>query len=321
MSVRSNQNVYVWNQEVTQRFLSRPSADGPRLNLSWSNWGFGMEPLAASARRLERAGIRWIELHGNHYGPDLGYRGPETVRILGDHGIRCAGICGMFSAECDLSSPSGVVRQRAVDYLKRTIEFAAGVGAGYILVVPGAVGRPQAYDASEYERSAATLRLVADRFGQSGIKAAIEPIRAAETSFCHTIEDAARYLSLVGHPDVAHINGDVYHMQSEERHIGLAILEAGDRLTNLHMADSNRRALGEGSLDLDTVIRALYAIGYNRDGCFCTPEPLGPGGDPYPAMHGQPDPEALDQLVFQTVRYFKEREEVVRCDTCLKESV
>jgi hypothetical protein len=87
------------------------------------------------------------------------------------------------------------------------------------------------------------------------------------------------------------------------------------------MADSNRRALGEGSLDLDTVIRALYAIGYNRDGCFCTPEPLGPGGDPYPAMHGQPDPEALDQLVFQTVRYFKEREEVVRCDTCLKESV
>ena len=38
-----------------------------RLNLSWSNWGFGLESLAESAARLQRAGICYIELHGNHY--------------------------------------------------------------------------------------------------------------------------------------------------------------------------------------------------------------------------------------------------------------
>ena len=34
-------------------------------------------------------------------------------------------------------------------------------------------------------------------------------------------------------------------MQVEEEHIGAAILQAGDRLINVHLADSNRRALRE----------------------------------------------------------------------------
>jgi D-psicose/D-tagatose/L-ribulose 3-epimerase len=54
-----------------------------RLNLSWSNWGFGRESLADSAARLQRAGVPFIELHGNHYGPDLGYQVEETLKTLG----------------------------------------------------------------------------------------------------------------------------------------------------------------------------------------------------------------------------------------------
>ena len=282
-----------------------------RLNLSWSNWGFGLESLADSAQRLEKAGIEFIELHGNHYGPDLGYRADETLRILGDHGLRVAGICGMFSSENDLSSNRPHQRQAAVSYLQREIPFAAEVKGSYILVVPGAVGRPTAYDALEFDRSVETVRLVADLFVQHKIRAAVEPIRAAEVSFCHTIEDAQRYLAAVKHPGVGHINGDVYHMQTGESHIGEAILAAGDQLTNLHVADSNRCALGDGALDLDTLIMALYLIGYNTAGRYVTPEPLGPGGDPYPAMNGRPDPARLDKLVTQTARYFREREAAV----------
>ena len=281
------------------------------LNLSWSNWGFGLESLADSAQRLEKAGIEFIELHGNHYGPDLGYRADETLRILGDHGLRVAGICGMFSSENDLSSNRPHQRQAAVSYLQREIPFAAEVKGSYILVVPGAVGRPTAYDALEFDRSVETVRLVADLFVQHKIRAAVEPIRAAEVSFCHTIEDAQRYLAAVKHPGVGHINGDVYHMQTGESHIGEAILAAGDQLTNLHVADSNRCALGDGALDLDTLIMALYLIGYNTAGRYVTPEPLGPGGDPYPAMNGRPDPARLDKLVTQTARYFREREAAV----------
>ena len=282
-----------------------------RLNLSWSNWGFGRESLADSAARLEKARVPFIELHGNHYGPDLGYDVKETLKILGDHNLRVSGVCGMFSADNDLSSNRATCRQAAIDYLRREIPFTKEVGGSYILVVPGAVGRPKAYDDVEFDRSAETLAGHADWFVQYGIKAAIEPIRSAEVSLVHTVADAKQYIDVVNHPGVRHINGDVYHMQSEESHLGEAILDAGDQLVNLHFADSNRCALGEGSMDVSTIIRALYLIGYNREGRYVTFEPLGPGGDPYPAMYGKPNKAKLDKLVFDSINYFRECEEMV----------
>jgi sugar phosphate isomerase/epimerase len=309
------QNFQLKNEKIRSAFLelkkNHPEKLRTRLNLSWSNWGFGMEALADSAARLQKAGIHYIELHGNHYGPDLGYGIDNTLKILGEHDILVAGVCGMFSADNDLSSNRAIQRQAAIDYLRREIPFTAAVGGSYLLVVPGAVGRPQAYDENEFARSVETLGKVTSLFAQYKVKAAIEPVRSAEVSLVHTIKDAKSYIQAVNHPGVVHINGDVYHMQAEEAHIGEALLEAGEALTNLHMADSNRGALGNGSLDLDTIIMALYLIGFNTAGKYVTPEPLGPGGDPYPAMYGRPQKAALDTLVMQTATYFREREEVL----------
>lgn len=303
------------NEAIRERFrqlkASSPDRLKNRLSLSWSNWGFGREKLQDSAQRLQDSGVQWIELHGNHYGPDLGYDVHETLRILGDYGLKVSGVCGMFSADNDLACNRAVVRQAAIDYLRREIPFTKAVGGSYLLVVPGAVGRPKAYDNVEEERSAETLAQCASWFVEHGIRAAIEPIRSAEVSFVHSIADAKRYIARVNHPGVRFINGDIYHMQSEESHIGCAIIDAGEMLTNLHFADSNRCALGEGSMDVATIIRALYVIGFNQPGRFVTFEPLGPGGDPYPAMHGRPDKARLDALVQTSIRYFRECEETV----------
>lgn len=306
------------NSKIEARFSelkkASPESFKSRIKLSWSNWGFGRETLAESAARLEKNDVPYIELHGNHYGPDLGYKVDETLKILADHGLKVSGVCGMFSADNDLACNRAVVRQAAIDYLKREVPFTRAVGGKYLLVVPGAVGRPKAYDDVEFERSAETLAAWAHLFTENDVKAAIEPIRSAEVSLVHTVADAKRYLAAVNHSGVGHINGDVYHMQSEERHIGEAVVNSGDQLVNLHFADSNRCALGEGSLDVSTIIRALYVIGFNKGDRFVTFEPLGPGGDPYPAMHGKPDKPKLDALVSTSIRYFRECEELVLSD-------
>ena len=312
------QNYEVKDAEIRKRFAqlkaNSPERLDQRLNLSWSNWGFGRETLQDSALRLQKFSVPFIELHGNHYGPDLGYEVKETLAILGDHGLKVSGVCGMFSADNDLASNRAVCRQAAVDYLRREIPFTKAVGGTYLLVVPGAVGRAKPYDDVEEERSAEMLAQCADWFVENGIRAAIEPIRSAEVSLVHTVNDAKRYIQRVNHPGVGHINGDVYHMQSEESHIGTAITDAGDMLANLHFADSNRCALGEGAMDVATIIRALYVIGFNQPGRFVTFEPLGPGGDPYPAMYGRPDKLKLDALVGNSIRYFRECEEMVRAE-------
>ncbi|MGM0900291.1 MAG: sugar phosphate isomerase/epimerase family protein [Bacillota bacterium] len=309
------QTYQVKNEKIKKAFLElkrdQPERFQQRLKLSWSNWCFGLETLEESIVRLKEAGINYIELHGNHYGDDLGYDVNETLEILNKYDMKVSGVCGIFSAENDLSSNIPSKRQAAISYIKRELAFTKAVGGKYLLIVPGAVGRPNAYDDTEFDRSVQTLRGLGNIIHESGVKAAIEPIRAAEVSFTHTVSDAKKYISAVNHEGINHINGDIYHMQSEEAHIGEAILEAGNQLINLHLADSNRGALGEGFMDIDTIIMALYLIGYNKGDKFLTAEPLGPGGDPYPAMNAFPDKEKMNHLVNQTVKYFRERESVL----------
>lgn len=101
-------------------------------------------------------------------------------------------------------------------------------------------------------------------------------------------------------------------MQSEESNVAESILDAGEMLVNLHLADSNRCALGAGSFDLGATLMALYIMEYTKGERFATPEPLGPGGDPYPAMFGKPDAELLDKMVADTVNYWREREKQIK---------
>jgi sugar phosphate isomerase/epimerase len=298
-------------KEKFSQFLSQQERIENRIKLSWSNWGFGLEPVETSLERLKKNNVRYVELHGNLYGPDLGYKPRVIKKLLSDYGIEASGICGMFSKEAELASTSPIVRQRAIDYIKRQVEFCSEVGGEYILIVPAAVGRPNRYDDFEFERAVETLQIVGDIFLKYSVKGAIEPIRADEVSICHSFEDAVELIKAINHNGIKHINGDIYHMLHSESHIGETILKYEDYLINLHIADTNRMALGSGMLDLDIILMALYLIGYNNKRAFVSAEPLGPGADPYRQMYGKSDPKMLDSLVSNTVSYFYERENMI----------
>lgn len=273
---------------------------------------FGTESIGGSLDRLKRNDIHYVEIKGDRWTTDSGIPLREMRAALSEKDIRVSGACGMYSVENDLSSPSAYVRQNAIDYIRRELEFLSELRASYLIVVPTAVGRPSASDSSELLRSAESLRRCGDDFARAGIKAAIEPIRASEVSLVHSVADAIHYLEIVGHSAIGHINGDVYHMTLEEGNVGEAILSAGGRLANLHLADTNRDALGTGSLDLDTVIMASYLAGMNQEGRFLTPEPLGPFPDPYVLSNSPCNTAIMDELVNKTVACFREREEIVR---------
>jgi len=308
------QNFQLKDREVIEKFIEFRKKDQQierKLNLSWSNWGFGVEPFEQSIARLAKYKVTYVELHGNRYSPDLGYKKKEAKKILEDYGVGVSGVCGMVSPDCELSSNKPHITQRSIDYFRRNIEMCVEFGGSYLLFGPAAVGRPDPYDDNEFHRSAEAISILGEDFQKAGVRAAIEPIRAAETSLCHTFSEAKALIDAVNHPGVQHIAGDLYHMYTEEAHVSGTILEYGHMMTNLHMADSNRRALGAGSMDLDLILMALYVVRYNNDRCFCSAEPLGPGGDPYPQMFGNPPPELLDALVEQTACYFYQREEEI----------
>jgi len=129
-----------------------------KLNLSWSNWGFGIEPFEQSIARLAKYDVRYVELHGNRYGPDLGYKTKETKKILDDYDVKVSGVCGMISPYCELSSNKPHITQRSIDYFRRNIEMCAELCGSYLLFGAAAVGRPEPYDDQEFHRAAQAIR-------------------------------------------------------------------------------------------------------------------------------------------------------------------
>ena len=310
------QNFEEKSAAIRRRYLaqkrSEPERFARRIDLSWSVWMFGIEPFSESVARLAKHGIGFIEMKGDHFTAESGLEAELVREVLADRGMRVSGTCGMFSAENDLSSNSAYVRQRAIDYVRREVDFLAEVGGHYLIVVPSAVGRPTGIDSAEGIRSATALRACGDDFAKARVAAAIEPIRSAEVSLVHTVDEACRYIEVVDHPGIGYVNADTYHMLLEEAHIAEAIVSCGERLANLHLADSNRNAPGTGMIDFDTVIMAAYLVGMNQEGRFLTAEPLGPITDPYLLGNEPCRTELMDVLVRETVGYVRAREEHVR---------
>ena len=79
------QNYEIKSDAIREQFLAYKKANPEllknRLKFSWSNWGFGLESFETSCERLNRAGISYIELHGNHYGADLGYNNDASCFV------------------------------------------------------------------------------------------------------------------------------------------------------------------------------------------------------------------------------------------------
>ncbi len=310
------QNFQIKKLQIIERFLEfknkNPEKMTRKLDLSWSIWMFGRESFEKSLYRLKNNGINFVELKGDNYTDEISSNVNKVNDVLEDLKMEVSGICGLYSQYNDLSSSNPYVRQAAIDYVKRQIDFAQSVNGRYLIVVPSAVGRTKPEDDYELYRSVETMRICAKYFERSTVKAAIEPIRSAEVSLIHTVDQALAYIKAVDHPAIYYINGDIYHMLCEESNIAEAIIKCSDRLINLHIADSNRDGPGKGMIDLDLVIMAAYLIGMNQQGRFITFEPLGPYADPYVLANSSADESVMDNLVRESVTYFRQREEFVR---------
>ncbi|MBO8167310.1 MAG: sugar phosphate isomerase/epimerase [Kosmotoga sp.] len=305
------QNFQIKNRKIRELYINEkrkePERFLRRLDLSWSIWMFGIEPFENSLGRLKRNGLNFVEVKG-----DTSIKVDEIKNALKKYEMEVSGACGLFPTNRDLSSNDREIRENAVNYLKDLTEYVSLIGGKYIVIVPSAVGRNTALDSEEFSRSVQALKSCSKYFASNKVAAAIEPIRSAEVSLIHTVDDALKYINAINDSAISHINGDIYHMLNEESHIGEAILKCAEKLINLHIADSNRDAPGKGMIDIDVVIMAAYIVGMNQPGRFLTFEPLGPYPDPYVLSTQKCMVDIMDNLVKESVSYFREREEFVR---------
>ena len=104
------------------------------------------------------------------------------------------------------------------------------------------------------------MREIYDHATPDGIRLAIEPINRCETHFINRIDQALALADAVG-ADCG-VCPDTFHLNIEERDPFQAILDAGDRIANFHVSDSNQLACGMGHLDWTRILETLRATGY-----------------------------------------------------------
>lgn len=224
-------------------------------------WIFGDRALERTLAVLREAGVTGLEVSGEP-ARDAG----EVRAALAAGGVAPTATTAVSrwpTDDRDLAHSDRDARRRAVDYYRGCVDLAAAVGARVVGVIPGAVGRiePLTTQEREWEHAVEGVREVALYAGERGVGVAVEAINRYETHLVNRVEQALALADAAGVAGIG-VVADVFHMQLEEADPADAVARAGGRLAALHVADSNRRGLGCGTLDPTSTIASARGAGF-----------------------------------------------------------
>jgi sugar phosphate isomerase/epimerase len=219
------------------------------------------DDLADACQRAAALGFHAIEL----FPPDAQAVDVTQLRhLLEDNGLSLAAVgtgAGWYRHQLSLTSAAPTIRQQALDFARRLLEFAAHFQA------PIVIGALQGRASGEVSRTTALRYLgqalfhLDDSADQLGTTVLFEPLNRYESNLVHTLADAALLIRGAGLQHVR-LLADLFHMNIEEADLPQAIREAGNWVGHVHFADSNRRAAGWGHTHFAPIMQALREVGY-----------------------------------------------------------
>jgi D-psicose/D-tagatose/L-ribulose 3-epimerase len=229
------------------------------MHLSMHNW-MRVEPLDRTCERLAQCGYESIEIMGE---PEQ-YADRAAVRAtLEKHGIRCWGSVTLMLEDRDLLHPDDAKRAASVRYVRDCIDLVADLGGQEITIVPGLVGKtkPTAPAEQEWDWAVSGLREIYEHAGPKRVRMALEPLNRFETYFLNRGAQAVALAEEVG--EDCGVCLDCFHINIEEADPLAAIRDAGGRLADFHIADSNRMAAGMGHMDWPAIVDQVRSVGYD----------------------------------------------------------
>lgn len=236
--------------------------------LSACTAAFGMADLKTIIDTAARIGYDAVEITAALHTPvdTTPQRRREVKGYLRDAGIACSGLHYIFDGTLRLLSQDAEMMRKSVDYLNKVVDLAADFEAPTVIVGSGGITR-NFEPGWDRPRSIAcmqeVLHTVGDHAEEKGVILAVEAINRYETQFLNTMQEASEFVLQIDHPNVRTM-ADTYHMNIEEKDPAESVRKYGYLLQNLHLADSNRMAPGDGHFDFESVVRALKDIGYSK---------------------------------------------------------
>jgi 2-keto-myo-inositol isomerase len=218
-------------------------------------------PLLEKIRIAGRLGYDAIELWSDEIGEFEEHSSiGELRRIITDAGLRVASIIALGG----WMAPDAEGRTRALEACRRRMDQAAALGSPTIVASPPQEPVEPAFAAERYAELLRLGRL-------HGVRPALEFL--GFVSSIHTLGAAWAIAQATRDPD-ASIVADVYHLLRGGGSIDDLLTITGDKIAIFHIddlparpafteqTDYDRVMLGDGVVDLKTVMAHLRAIGY-----------------------------------------------------------
>jgi sugar phosphate isomerase/epimerase len=219
----------------------------------------GFESSIAKARGLGYDGVELALQDASQVEPS------HIARLLRDNGVSCPCIStGQMFANLKLffTSPDAATRREVVKVFKGIIDLAARLGS---MVNIGRVRGFVAPDQSPQEARGLFVDVARELAAYAlprHVKLILEPVNHHEINFISSLAQGADLLDEVAMPNFA-LMPDLFHMNIEDPSITGELERFIKRVAYIHLADSNRRAPGQGHLDFPAIFATLCRCGYD----------------------------------------------------------
>ena len=228
------------------------------MHLSTHNW-MRAEPVEMTLRRGKQWGLQSLEISGE---PDQ-FKSSEILALLKELDMFCWGGVTMTQGERNLAAGDEAQRASTVNYMKSVATLVHELEGSEMTIVPVTVGKvsPDGSPEEEWQWVVEGLKEIYELTESYGIRIALEPLNRFETYFLNRADQAVALAKDVG-PNCG-VCLDAFHLNIEEENFMQAIVTAGDRLVDFHVADNNRMPPGMGKLNWSEIVKTLKSIGYD----------------------------------------------------------
>ncbi len=152
-------------------------------------------------------------------------------------------------------------RAAAIKRLKDFIDTASPYGAVVIIgCIRGNLTSEDDRQAS-LERLAHSTEIISEYARTRDVEIVFEAINRFENNYLNTAPETAAFIR-GNNLSNTKILLDTFHMNIEDADMSKAILDCGDLLGYIHIADSNRHYAGAGHIDLKEVFNSLKQVNY-----------------------------------------------------------
>lgn len=230
------------------------------MKFAYNTLVYGDEPIEKGIERIAQAGYEGVEFVGEPEKLNL----KEIREFLKKYNIEASSICSIYNNNRDLVHPDISIRENGIQYTKSVIDMAVELGAKIVITRPSPCMKTNPLAPADQEWQWAVMNIVecGKYAAKKNIVLVIEAWNRYETYFINRLDQALKLCKDVNLENVG-VMGDTFHMNIEEFDMASAIINCGNQLKHIHLADSNRAAPGRGHINFKPIIDALKEINYD----------------------------------------------------------